>query len=109
MNPRLLSAATLALAGLAPLCAAQPAPAAPATTSAQGEPDVKRTVIEDDGARIEELRVRGQVQRITVAPKGGKRYEILPGNGLTEIPGGQNSGRGAAGTAGKSAWNVFAF
>ena len=88
-------------------CAAQQAPAAPPPA---GEPEVQRTVIEDSGARIEELRVRGQVQRITVAPKGGgKRYEILTGNGLTDIPGGVNAGRGAAGTAGKSAWNVFAF
>ena len=97
----------LTLACLALPCAAQQAPARPAT----GEPEVQRTVIEDDGARIEELRVRGQVQRITVSPKGGgkARYEILTGSGATDIPGGVNAGRGAAGTAGKSAWNVFAF
>ncbi|NJN00585.1 MAG: hypothetical protein HC793_02920, partial [Aquincola sp.] len=33
-----------------------------------GEPNVQRQVVEDDGARIEELRVRGQVQRIVVKP-----------------------------------------
>jgi hypothetical protein len=97
----------IALAALALPCAAQPAPAA----SARGEPEVQRTVIDDNGVRIEELRVRGQVQRISVAPKfGGKaRYEIITGSGATEIPGGVNAGRGAAGTAGKSAWNVLAF
>jgi hypothetical protein len=95
----------LTLACIALPCAAQPKPAAP------GEPEVQRVVIEDSGTRIEELRVRGQVQRITVAPKfGGKaRYEIITGNGATEIPGGVNAGRGAAGTAGKSAWNLLAF
>jgi hypothetical protein len=48
-----------------------------------GEPEVRQTVLEDDLARIEELRVRGQVQRITVHSKqaGGKgygQYEITP-------------------------------
>ena len=34
---------------------------------------MRRTVIEDDGARIDELKVRGQTKRITVTPKtGGK-------------------------------------
>ena len=88
-------------------CGAQPAPKA----VAPGEPEVQRSVIEDTGARIEELRVRGQVQRITVSPKfGGKApYEIITGGGATEIPGGVNAGRGAAGTAGKSAWNLLVF
>jgi hypothetical protein len=95
----------LALACIALPCAAQQKPVAP------GEPEVQRVVIEDSGTRIEELRVRGQVQRITVAPKFGAkaRYEILTGNGATDIPGGVNAGRGAAGTAGKSAWTLLAF
>ena len=43
------------------------------------EPAVRRTVIEDDGARIEELRVRGEVRRIVVQPKlaGASAYEIV--------------------------------
>ena len=95
----------IALACLALPCAAQTAP------TPAGEPEVKRTVIEDSGTRIEELRVRGQVQRITVAPKfgGTARYEIITGNGYNEVPGGVNSGRSSVGTAGKSAWNVLAF
>lgn len=45
-----------------------------------GEPVVQRVVTEDDGVRIEELRVRGQVQRIVVQSKLGnaRPYEILP-------------------------------
>jgi hypothetical protein len=45
-----------------------------------GDPAVVRTVIDDDGARIEELRVRGQAQRMVVQPKaeGAKEYEIVP-------------------------------
>ena len=44
------------------------------------EPEVKRQVHEDDRTRIEELRVRGQVRRIVVTPKGSdmRPYEILP-------------------------------
>ena len=97
----------IALVGMVLPCAAQPAPKA----VAPGEPEVQRTVIEDTGVRIEELRVRGQVQRITVSPKfGGKaQYEIITGGGATEIPGGINAGRGVAGTAGKSAWNLLVF
>jgi hypothetical protein len=97
----------IALVSMVLPCAAQPAPKA----VTPGEPEVQRTVIEDTGVRIEELRVRGQVQRITVSPKVGGRakYEIITGGGATDIPGGINSGRGAAGTAGKSAWNLFAF
>ena len=95
----------LALTCLALPCAAQTAP------TPAGEPEVQRSVLEDSGTRIEELRVRGQVQRITVSPKfGGKApYQIITGGGATDIPGGVNSGRGAAGTAGKSAWNLLAF
>ncbi len=97
----------IALVGLVIPCSAQPAPKA----VAPGEPEVQRSVIDDTGVRIEELRVRGQVQRITVSPKfGGKaKYEIITGGGATDIPGGVNSGRGAAGTTGKSAWNLLAF
>jgi hypothetical protein len=39
-----------------------------------GEPAVQRKVTEDDGVRIEELRVRGETQRIVVRSKvGGAR------------------------------------
>ena len=48
--------------------------AAAAQTTTRPEPAIKRTVVEDDQVRIEELRVRGQVQRITVSAQGvGRR------------------------------------
>ena len=45
-----------------------------------GEPAVQQVVTEDDGVRIEELRVRGQTQRIVVHSKLGnaRPYEVLP-------------------------------
>lgn len=73
-----------------------------------GEPKVQRIVIEDDGVRIEELRVRGQTQRIVVAPKrgAGVPYEIITGDGSRDLSFGANTSRGAAG---QRVWNVLAF
>ena len=74
----------------------------------RAEPNVKRTVIEDEGTRIEELRVRGQPQRIVVTPKGGGKlpYEIITGDGSRDLSPGANTSRGAAG---KRVWNVLSF
>jgi hypothetical protein len=82
--------------------AAKTAPPAP------GEPAVRRSVIEDSGARIEELRVRGQVQRISVTTKlgGTTRYEIIPADGARDMSEGASSTRGAAG---KRVWNLMSF
>ena len=90
------------------------AAAAPATTVIEeievgraGEPNVKRTVIDDGRARIEELRVRGQLQKVTVAPKGGAPgYEILLGDGAHTIGDDPGTSRGSAG---KRVWNVLRF
>ena len=95
--------------------AATPASAsAPASTTIEeievgraGEPNVKRTVIDDSRARIEELRVRGQLQKVTVAPKGGAPgYEILLGDGAHPI--GDDPGTSRS-SAGKRVWNVLKF
>lgn len=68
------------------------------------EPAVQRSVHEDDGARIEELRVRGVNQRLLVQPKAASApaYEIVPAD----------PGRDAAAdrrSAGRSLWRLFAF
>ena len=73
----------------------------------RSEPQVQRTVMEDKGARIEELRVRGQTQRISVQPKGGAQaYEIIPSDAAREVSEGAGSTRGAAG---KRVWPVLNF
>ena len=98
-----------------PLPTAAPAPAAPTsapeTTAVDpqrgGEPAVQRTVIDDRTARIEELRVRGQLQKVTVAPKGRvPGYEILLGDGAHMIGDDPGTSRGSAG---KRVWNVLKF
>jgi len=78
------------------------ASAQPATTS---EPQIKRTVIEDDKVRIEELRVRGQVQRITVSPKasGVRPYDIVPPDA------GRDASSPSKGLSGQRLWQLFSF
>ena len=97
-----LAACALALACGCAL--AQEAPPAPPSA----EPKVERLVHEDEGSRIEELRVRGATQRIVVHPKVGttKGYEILTGDGSRDLGEGVNTSRGAAG---KRVWNVLKF
>jgi hypothetical protein len=92
--------------------AADAAPAADAAAAAaarppSAEPAVRRTVIEDDATRIDELRVRGQLQRIVVTSKGTKQsYEILTGDGSRDLGFAANTSRGAAG---RRVWNVLQF
>lgn len=86
----------------APTKVADPAPL-------RNEPIVQHIVIEDDGARIEELHVRGEAQRIQVQPKGLSprfRYEVLPASGARDLSAGPGSNRAAAG---QRVWSVLAF
>ena len=80
-----------------------------AADKAANEPNVKRTVIDDSSARIEELRVRGQLQKVTVHPKdGAPGYEIIITSGSPEqaFSAGQ---AGSRGSSGKRVWNLFQF
>ncbi|GAA0761886.1 DUF2782 domain-containing protein [Ideonella azotifigens] len=73
------AAAPAPLTGAAALKPLPPVEAA-APTSKVPEPQILHGVTEDDEVRIEELRVRGQTQRITVQPKHGSfpAYDIVP-------------------------------
>lgn len=81
-----------ALALLAVATGAQAQTALPPDASASApasrvpEPAVQRQVSEDDNVRIEELKVRGQTQSITVRSKvpGVKPYEIVPSSGARD-------------------------
>jgi hypothetical protein len=72
------------------------------------EPVVQRTVIDDGRAMIEELRVRGQLVKVTVHPKdGAPSYDIIVGDGSRELSTeGRNNSRGATG---KRVWQVLSF
>ena len=116
-----LAAALASVGGHAADTAAPPPPQAVAPTPPRiapneadatpspraGEPAIKRTVVEDRTARIEELRVRGQLQHVVVDPKGGvPGYEILLGDGSHAIGDDPGTSRGSAG---KRVWNVLRF
>ena len=97
------------LAQAKPLAAPPPpallAPAAAASAaSAAGPAGTTKSVIEDDAVRIEETRLRGQAQRITVRNKlpGVKDYEII-------VPAGGKDPSQDRGAAGKRAWSFFNF
>ena len=72
------------------------------------EPKVEHIVVEDDNARIEELRVRGQTQKVVVTPKNStlRPYEITTGNASRDPSYGQGASRS---TAGQRVWNIFNF
>jgi hypothetical protein len=103
--------ATLALlfACVCSPCWAQTAPKpAVAAPPERGEPNVRHSVVEDGGSKIDELNVRGQVQYVVVTPKVGLTtpYEIVT------APAGRDpfDGTGGARTAvGKRVWNVLKF
>jgi len=104
--------AGLLLLGMAGLACAQASPvptaavpAAPAASAAARDALTPTlTVIEDDGVRIEEKRLRGQAQRITVQSKvaGAKPYEIIVS------PDGRDPSKDR-GAVGQSAWSLFSF
>ncbi|MBK1686083.1 hypothetical protein CKO37_01010 [Rubrivivax gelatinosus] len=83
----------MALAAAASCASAQtaqtalpPDASASAPASRVPEPAIQRQVSEDDNVRIEELKVRGQTQSITVRSKlpGVKPYEIVPSSGARD-------------------------
>jgi hypothetical protein len=94
----------LLFAGAAAARAADDTPQ-PQVPQRGGEPSVQHSVAEDQQVRIEELRVRGQVQRVVVQPKGAgmKPYEIVTGDASHDP---SNASRGAVG---QRVWNVLGF
>lgn len=83
-----------------PARAAETAASAPEAPAQTPEPAVEVLTVEDEGARIDELRVRGEPQRVTVRTKGPLRsqYEIA-------VP--RRGGNGAL--AGQRVWHVLSF
>ena len=68
---------------------------------------IERIVVEDNANRIEEVRVGGQTQSITVQPKGDlPAYEIQPSDNARTRP--ADSREGFSGR-GQRVWNVFNF
>lgn len=91
--------------------AAQPSPApAEPTAGTGGRPDqaIQRIRTEDAGTRIDELRVGGETQSITVQPKTGSKvpaYEVKPSDTTRGSAPSPSSGD----TNGSRVWNVMKF
>ncbi len=66
----------------------------------------ERIRVEDGGSRIDELRVGGQTQSITVQPKVGTlpEYEVQSSDGVRN-----RSRSGAESTTGARVWNIKKF
>ena len=81
-----------------------------AASSAGGRPEqsIQRIRTEDAGTRIDELRVGGETQSITVQPKVGQNtpaYEVKP----AESAKGNAPSSSSGDTNGSRVWNVFKF
>ena len=90
------------------------APAVSASGTAAGsagerpEPSIQRIRTEDAGTRIDELRVGGETQSITVQPKTGQNtpaYEVKP----AESAKGNAPSSSNGDTNGSRVWNVLKF
>jgi hypothetical protein len=94
----------LIAAALAAPAIALAEPTAQASSGRLSEPRVERIVQEDDNVRIDELRVRGVTQTISVHSKaagGVSRYQIRTGDG--------SDAARERGGAGRSVWQLLAF
>lgn len=113
---RPLFVAALAVLPLAAAMAQTPAPArnaasaaaTPAKPARSARPDkkIERIHTEDAGTKIDELRVGGETEKITVQPKtGGPAYEVKPAEGAR----GKAPATGGTDTNGSRVWNVLKF
>ena len=105
----LTAALLLAICAAASAQTAAPAPDAPkAATRELPQNTTERIRTEDAGSRIDEVRVGGETQSITVQPKTGTdvpAYEVRPSDSTK----GSAPGSASGGTTGSRVWNVLKF
>ncbi|NML85051.1 hypothetical protein [Polaromonas sp.] len=74
--------------------------------AARSDKKIQRIRTEDAGTRIDELRVGGETEKITVQPKtGGAAYEVKPAEGAR----GTAPAATSTDTNGSRVWNVLKF
>lgn len=101
--PAVAVALAFGLTGMLGGCGHTPRPDAPSGNAATTERRVEHLQIDDDGAHIDELRVGGETQSVTVQPKGGMpQYAVQPPSGARDTTGG-------GGATGTSIWKIFGF
>ena len=102
----------LILFSVALACSALQAQALPPDTpqppDGRRDQKIERIRIEDNGARIDELRVGGQTQSITVQPKANvPAYEFQPTDLARSRPADNRDGQSSPSSA--RVWNFFKF
>lgn len=109
---RLFLAAAFVSLPLAPAMAQTPAPDVSTASAVKPAPaggsnqKIQRIRTEDAGSRIDEVRVGGETEKITVQPKiGGAAYEVKPAEGARGTAPASTSSE----TNGARVWNVFKF
>ncbi len=122
-NRRIMRASTRPLLRLVPILlsavcgvAAAQAPATPSgelareqTPGGAANQRAERIVTEDAGSRVEELRVGGQTQSITVQPKADvPAYEVKPVDGIRARPNNLQGERDGS-SGGSRVWNIRNF
>jgi hypothetical protein len=86
---------------------AQPAIEREGTPDPRQNQKIERLHVEDEGNRIDEVRVGGQTQSVTVQPKGNvPAYELQPTDMARSRPG---EGREGLAAGRQRVWNVFGF
>ena len=101
-NMRALLILSTVLLSLSSAWAQSPAPAAPI------DQRIQRIEVQDSGARINELRVGGETQNITVQPSNGMpAYEVVPANGARSRTIDERDG--GSGSVGQRVWKLFNF
>jgi hypothetical protein len=80
----------------------------PEQLGGRGNQRTERIHVEDGGSRVDELRVGGQTQTISVQPKAGNMpgYEVQSPDGARSRAGSNN---GAETNTGPRVWNVLKF
>ncbi|WP_421954647.1 hypothetical protein [Polaromonas sp.] len=117
-SPRATLMAALLALPLATVCVAQTVPsalavtpeaaAAPVVRPARPDQTIERIRTEDAGTRIDEVRVGGETQSITVQPKTGNNlpaYEVKPSDSTR----GSAPSSSSNDTNGARVWNVLKF
>ncbi|MEY2617270.1 MAG: hypothetical protein RL522_272 [Pseudomonadota bacterium] len=109
MRSILLLIALLAGAGLAAAQVPVANPGAGEPLEARQNQKIERIRHEDAGSRIDEVRVGGQTQSITVQPKmeGVPAYEVQPGSMIRGRP--RDARESLDNTGGQRSWNVLRF
>lgn len=112
MNPNTPTRLLLTLPWL--LCAAAQAqsqggsPEAAQGGARGGDSRIERLRVEDDSVRVDETRVRGETQSITVTPKSKlPAYEVMPAT--ANRPPSTGARDNSASTGGARVWKVFGF